>query len=73
MVERSKRLKCDICGRVSDWIIVLDNEDPIAQEDLKEWRFYDLGNSWRGDYKPKDYCSKECVIKDIEKQYEKTN
>lgn len=67
MIEESKRLKCDVCGKTSDWIIIKDQPDAKASN--SDWRQFNFSPSWQTKYQPKDYCSKECAIKDLEKQY----
>lgn len=65
MIEEAKRVKCDVCGKTTSWK-QLSNE-PVADEEMIGWKSINLkGDMYRA---TKDYCSKECVINDLEEVY----
>jgi len=70
MREDSIRIVCDICGKKSQWVKNNNTSAPTeVPEELKSWKVFDLkGPAWiEGS---KHYCSKECVIKDLDSLYD---
>lgn len=69
MTEDAKRLKCDVCGKVTKW--KQRSNEPVADKDLNGWKHLNLkGEQY---FEQKDYCSKECVVKDLDEIYSLEN
>lgn len=65
MIEEGRRLKCDVCGKATAWI--QKSNELVADDETIGWKSINLkGHSYMA---TKDYCSKECVINDLEEVY----
>ena len=63
MREEARRMKCDVCGKKTEW----KQNDPAPDNDLIGWRRLNLKGAQYAE--EKDYCSKECAFKDLEDVY----